>query len=314
MSETPPILALGLDNRTDLCREIVGSGDEPTASERERAASLKQVAFDGLARAIELGVPKSSVLVWSEPDLGEGVLLRARALGLTIAVALERRGAGPAALSAEAVAAGWGAATRLAAQYASARVAYNFWDEPGAKHALQAQLKEVAGKCQEAGKKLIVELTPYPRPEQADSPAGGTTPLLKAQLIVEAIRELQDAGVEPAAWAFVPPEDRLAAATAAAQAHVDGRSGVTVLFEVAADPDPGRASPGPSRSDRAMTRLAARTLGVGGLVAGPDAYFSALARLHRELAAREQTVAAIAAHLRKLWELFSEARSASHVS
>jgi myo-inositol catabolism protein IolC len=127
------------------------------------------------------------------------------------------------------------------------------------------------------------------------------------------MRELQDAGIEPSGWAFTPPNDMLAAATAAAQAHVDGRSGTLVLFQVGADPDPGRISNGLSRADRAVAKLAARTPGVSGVLIGPDAFFATLVRLHQKVVTREDAVTAIAGHFKKLWEVHAEARKTSDV-
>jgi myo-inositol catabolism protein IolC len=305
---------LGLDHRLDFCRELIGSGDTPSAEDRRRAADLKRVVFDGLARSIEEGLPKSVAVVWADHDLGESVLLRARALSLPIAVSIERPGAGPGGMSTESTATAWAAVVRLDARYAAVRLAYNFADEAGLKKSLQEQLRTLSTKCKEAAKGLIVELTPQPTPEQLSEAGGKVTAALRAQLLIEAMKELQDASVEASLWVLGAPADRQAAATASAQAYVDDRTGVEVAFEVAAEPDPGKASQGLSRADRAMARLAARTTGVTGLLAGPDVYFGTLARLQQGQVEREAAVAEISVSLRKLWEVFTEARRTSDVT
>ena len=308
------IFALGIDHRLDFCRELVGSGERPTAAEREQAASLKQVVFDGLVQAVEGGLPKSNALVWADHDLGEGALLRARAMSLPVAVSVEKPGTGLAGLSLESTADAWSALTRLDTPFAGVRTPYNFADETPVKQDVQEQLRALASKCKEAARKLVIELTPRPTAGQLAGAGGTLTPVLRAQLLLEAMRELQDSGVEPSVWVVAPPQEALAAATVSAQAHVDGRTGVTVLFEVGAEPDPGQITMGPSKADRAMARLAARTAGTGGMLVGPDAYFATLARLHQGLVTRPDAVSSIGSHLKKLWELFDEARRKSEVS
>ncbi len=310
----PAIFGLGLDNRLDFCRELIGSGEKPTASERREAAGLKLVVFDALAKAIESGVPKSAALLWADHDLGEGALLRGRAMSLSVAVALERQGInGASELSLAGAADAWAAITKINAQYGSVRLTYNFADPVAHKENVRTQLQAILGKCQDAGKQLIIELAPHSTPTQLEEAGGTLTASLHTQLLVEGMRELQDAGIEPAIWVVNPPSDLLAAATVAAQAYVDGRSNVRVLFQVGAEPDPGRTTAALSRLDRALTKLAARTTGVSGIVAGPDAFFGVLNRLHHGSVTREDAVEAISAHFKKLWDVYSEANKTSGV-
>lgn len=313
MTETGAVLAVGMDNRVDFCRELAGSGERPSAKERQEAAALKLAVLDGLARAVQEGVPKADVVLWADADLGEGALLKARAMSIEVAVAVEKPGPLPAGLALDATADAWSLISKLDAQYAAARLGYNFADPPPVKENAQEQLRMLASRCRDAGKKLAIDLAPRASPEQIAAAGGSAASSLRAQLLIEAMRELQDASVEPAVWACVPPRDELAAATVAAQAYVDDRTGVTVLFEVGAEIDPGKITPGPSREDRAVARLAARTVGVGGVLAGPDAYFSSLARLHQGLIGREAAVQAVAGYLKKVWDVYAETRRASGV-
>jgi hypothetical protein len=169
--QTPsqPIFALGLDARLDFCREVIGSGDVPTAVERAEAAALKLVVFDALAQAIEAGVPKSNVLLWSDHDLGEGVLLRGRAMSLPVAVAGDTPGAGALDRHDSSSPTGaWGAVTKLDAPFAAVRLEYNFADPVPFKARLQEQVRSLMLRCQEAGRRLIIDLTPHATPSQLE--------------------------------------------------------------------------------------------------------------------------------------------------
>lgn len=314
MIETSAVLAIGIDNRVDFCRELVGSGEKPSARDRQEAALLKLTVLDGLARAVEKGVPKGDVVLWADADLGEGALLKARAVSFEVAVSMEKPGPLPARLSLDATADAWSLITKLNAKFAAVRVGYNFADPAPVKQNVQEHLRMLASRCRDAGKQLAIELAPSASLEQTTATGGTAISALRAQLLIEAMRELQDASIEPAVWVCVPPLDELAAATVAAQAHVDDRKNVTVWFEVGAEINPGRITPGPSREDRSLVRLAARVVGVGGVLVGPDAYFSTLTRLHQGLIGREAAVQPIAGYVRKVWDLYTETKRASGVA
>ncbi len=204
VTETGAVLAIGIDNRVDFCRELVGSGERPSAKERQEAAALKLAVLDGLTRAVEEGLPKADVVVWADADLGEGALLKARAMSLDVAVAVEKPGPLPVGLSLDATADAWSLISKMDARYAAARVGYNFADPAPVKENAQEQLRMLASRCRDAGKKLAIELAPRASQEQIAAAGGAATSSLRAQLLIEAMRDLQDASVEPAVWACIP--------------------------------------------------------------------------------------------------------------
>jgi hypothetical protein len=106
---------------------------------------------------------------------------------------------------------------------------------------------------------------------------------------------------------------RKAAAALSAQAHLDERFSVSVLFSVGAEPDPSDGSTYPSKAEEEMTALAARTLGVTGIVIGPAAYFSHLARLHQGMVTEDEATDAIARRMHSLYRIFSDARATSDI-
>ena len=81
-TDSNPLFVVALDDRVDFCAEVLSTSGAPTAAERERAADLKRVVFEGITAAIENGLAKSRVVVWADSDLGESVLLRARAMSM----------------------------------------------------------------------------------------------------------------------------------------------------------------------------------------------------------------------------------------
>ena len=309
------LFVLAIDHRVDLCREILGSQTEqPSADERERAAGLKQLAFEGLAQAIEGAVAKSQVAIWVDADLGEAVLLRARAMALATAVSVGRPSLDTFRL--EGGAGQIEKLARLGTSYAGARVPYRQGMTREEREARLSALRVLSETCRSEGPSLLLELVVVPSENDLRDNGGNAdwNERIRPLLTVEAMRELQDAGVEPSIWVVEPPEDARAAATIAGQAHVDDRVGVSVLFAVGNEPGVEHTGTDLTPQERSAVETAARTTGVTGLLAGPAAYFRQLALHNSGEMERTDAVAAIASRFGALCEAFCEARRTSGVT
>ncbi|MBM3958503.1 MAG: DUF2090 domain-containing protein [SAR202 cluster bacterium] len=300
------LFILAADHRVDICTELLNSSPgQPSAADLERAANLKGIVFDGLTDAVEKGVPKSQAGLWTESVIGEAALLRARAMSLTTAASIERTRIAEFQLE---DALGFSETLkRVAASYAAARVSYNPDGDMAANQSQRLQLKRVSEIARSEGPRLIVELNVIPNAEQASAKQWERQ--LRPALLVQAVRELQDSGIEPHVWAFEPPMDPTAAATVVAQAFLDDRR-TTVLFTVGNDATMEPRSP--VHDDVAW--LAARTAGVSGLVIGPAAYYRYLASYVSGDVTRDSAVGSISERFRRLCSLFNDARRTSNVT
>lgn len=300
---------VGIDHRINFCRELVGAGAEPTAAERNDAARLKTIVFSALKKSIESGLPKSQAAIWSDSDLGEGVLLRSRGMSMATAVSADRQNEdGPSELSPTRA---WDLATRLDSDFAAVRLNYNPDSPRHVREQTQDTLFRLSRKCRSGNRGLMIELIATPTRRQIDSTGGYEE--ARAMVLLESMRQIQDAGVEPSVWAFEPPADKTAAATLAAQAHIDERYGITVLFTVGSEPDPSDDSSYPSRAEDEITSLAARTIGATGILVGPAAYFAQLARYQRGLLTEEEAIDSVSRRFQSLHRIFSDARATSDV-
>lgn len=302
------LFILAADHRVDICTELLNSSPgQPSAADLERAASLKGIIFDGLTDAVEDGVPKSQAGLWTDSVIGEAALLRARAMSLTTAASIERPRVPEFQLE---DALGFSEMLkRVAASYAAARVSYNPDGDIAANQSQRLQLKRVSEIARSEGPRLLVELNVTPTAEQAAGKHGSWERQLRPALLVQAVRELQDSGIEPHVWAFEPPMDPTAAATVVAQAFVDDRQ-TMVLFTVGNDATMEPKSP--VHDDIAW--LAARTAGVSGLMIGPAAYYRYLATYISGDVTRESAVNSVAERFRRLCSLFNDARRTSNVT
>jgi len=303
-SADTPKMVLAIDHRFDLFTELLSASPvHPTAAERERAASLKQVVFEGLLKAVENGVPKSEAAVWTDSDLGESILLRARGMNLNTMMSVER--ARVAEFRFEDALGFSERMSNLDVTYAAARVPYNPGEESMVNEAQQRKLRRLSEIARSSSPGLTLEL--IMRPTQAQLDQSGSVEAwdtdVRPGLIVQAIHELQDAGVEPDLWALRGIDNAAAMATATAQAQVDDRK-AGVLFTLG----------GEMELDQDLINLAARTPGCRGIVFGPAIYADHLRAYNEEEIDRDEASVRIAERYNAAYISYTAALSTSDVA
>jgi myo-inositol catabolism protein IolC len=309
-SNDAPHLITAIDHRVDFLRGVVGvKGDAPSASELERAAELKGLVFAGLMAAIEAGVPKSQVGVWADLDLGEAVLLRARGMSLMTAAAVERPGT--QVFHFDDVLGFSKRLRRIDATFAAARVHYNPDGDLARNKAHIHLVRRLSEICRAKGPRLLLELIVAPTEDQLNLAVGmkNWKADFEPDVLVNSIEGLQNAGIDPHVWVIDPPLNPKAAAAIAAQAHIDDRQEVGVLFAVGS----GQVPDGGEPEDDAIVELAARTPGITGLLFGPVVYGRAVTGYHAGTLSRSKAVKMIARALSDLYGNYVAARRTSDV-
>jgi myo-inositol catabolism protein IolC len=294
-TETEPIYFVALDDRVDICAEVLATTGEPTAADREHAADLKRVVFDGIITAIEHGLAKSSVGLWADSDLGESVLLRAKAMSMTTA---SSPGSGPHSLG------------KLNVDYTAVQLTFNPDGPEEAHEELLTRLKIVSDKAKDESVPLLIELDTVPTETQIEMYS--TVSDARAMSLLSAIQQLQNAGVDPAVWAFEPAEDDVFTSAIAAQAHLDDRTN-KVLLVVSGELAAGQIGSDLIEDEKQVVQLAARTHGVSGVLVGPGFYFRHLVQLQEGIIERSEATDVIASHLSEISGIFEKSRSTSEV-
>lgn len=289
-----PLFIVALDDRVDFCADVLNTSDGPSAAERERAADLKRVVFEGITTAVENGLAKSNVGVWADSDLGESVLLRARAMSMPT---VSSPGRGAHSLG------------RLNVDYTGVQLTFNPDSPKETRSELLARLKTVSDKARDESMPLLIELDSVPTPTQNEMYGGAVE--ARSMLLLTAVQQLQDSGVDPAVWVFEPVADQTYTAALAAQAHIDDRNKTRMLLVVSGDLTPGQVGAGLSTGEKQVVKLAARTEGVDGLLVGPGMYYRHLLRLNEGLIERTEAIGAIATYLNESNEIFETSRAAS---
>ncbi|MDG0865659.1 hypothetical protein [Candidatus Lucifugimonas marina] len=279
---------VALDDRVDLCADVLASSGEPTAADREQAAKLKRIVFDGMTTAVENGLAKSSIGVWADSDIGESVLLRAKAMSMATA---SSPGNGTSSLG------------RLNLDYTAVQLTLNPDGPTEARKELLKRLKVVSDKAREESTPLMIEIDSVPTATQIQMYGGFSD--ARSMLILMAIQQLQDAGVDPAIWSFEPENDPTFVETIAAQAQLDDRE-VSVFLSIAGELSPIDAEKSPIENDRATVKMAATTPGITGVFIGPRAYFGHLVQFNEGNIKRDEAVEVIANHLNDIGGIFEK--------
>ena len=287
---------LALDDRVDFCADVLSTGVSYSAAVREEAAKLKRVVFDGVTKAIENGVHKSEIGLWVDTDLGESVLLRARAMSLTTA---SSPGKGTHSLG------------KLKVDYTAVQLTLNPDGPEQARKELLTRLKTVSDRAREECVPLLLELNSLPTATQVEMYGGRAE--AQGMLVLMAIQQLQDAGIKPAIWALEPTQDDdvLAEAIAAQAALDDHRS--MVLLVIDGYLSSGKIDTSIDRSNRRIIELAAKTTGIAGVLVGPGAYYRHIVQLSEGLITRGEAVDKIAGYLGDINDIFTRSRAASEV-
>ena len=299
------MFGVAVDDRIDFCRDLVGSANNPTAAQREQAASLKGVVFDGLVKGIETGIPKSRSWLWADVDLGEGAHLRARAMALASGAVIRPPITSPSML--QYVDDNIKSARRLGASAVLVSTTYNPEANAKIRKARQKLLRRIAGQCSNADLRLFVELTPGLALMRRSNARSGVPDEITTKYLVEGMRQLQDASVDVSGWVAEAPQDNQAVAVIAGQARVDDRKDVSVMFRVSNDARSASGRISADLSDIRTARLAARSPGIDGIMVGPGAFVAQLRQLRNDSLDRTSAVNTISASLCRIWDSYEAA-------
>ena len=184
---------LAFDHRNSLRTQFF-KGRDVSADDCRRA---KEIAFDGLLMAVEAGIPVGTPSLLIDDEYGADVARRAREAGITVAIPLER--SGQRELSFEHVPL-YSAIVDLDPQYAKILVRYN----PDGDLALNARQRERLLEAQAwlhaNQKEMMLELLIPPEQKQRTRLGAAYDADIRPALAVRAVRELIDAGLDPALW------------------------------------------------------------------------------------------------------------------
>ncbi|WP_117000781.1 2-deoxy-5-keto-D-gluconate 6-phosphate aldolase domain-containing protein [Desertimonas flava] len=206
----------------------------PERVDGETAAQLraaKVLVVEALATIPAIRPSLGGLGVLLDDEYGADAAAAAEQLGVAVAMAFERS-AQPVLvfehddwrLRLDALAARDGTA------YAKVLVRHRTDGDPEARATQLGRLAEIDRECRVRGVPLLLEvLTPYRDDELAGSTADELEASLRPRLVVDAIADIQSAGVHPALWKVEGVADPDGCRRIAAQARCSGDAGIVVL-------------------------------------------------------------------------------------
>jgi myo-inositol catabolism protein IolC len=296
------LFMLAFDHRRSI-RPLFGIEGEPGPEGAEMISVAKELVYEGLlAAAPRLPAGARPGLLVDE-EFGTPVLERAREADVVAAVAVER--SGQAEFQFEYGDEFAAHLERLRPELAKALVRYNAGGERAVNDRQLERLKVLSDRLAEIdGTELLFELLVPPTDEQLAELDGNSARFdaaLRPALVIEAIEQIQDAGIEVAIWKIEGIESAADCESIAAACRRGGRSADCLILGRGADE---------SKVEHWLT-TGAPTPGFGGFAVGRTIWWDAIAAHLAGEADRTATVETIARRYLHFVDVYLEARRAT---
>lgn len=222
-----PLYLLPFDHRHSYLTGMFHFTGALTADQRERVIDSKRLIYEGFKQALGRRVPVGSAGLLVDEEFGARILRDATRNGYVTALSTEKSGSDEFEFEYGSAFAAHIEAFRPT--FAKALVRYNPEGDAALNQRQAARLRQLSDYCRSAGQRFMFELlVPPTKAQESRARANGTTyeEGLRPALMLEAIRALRDAGVEPDVWKVEGLDRREDCERLVAMARRDGRDEV----------------------------------------------------------------------------------------
>jgi myo-inositol catabolism protein IolC len=224
-----PLYILAFDHRGSFQKKFFGVAGEPNEEETARISDAKRVIYEGARSALDESVDAGSAGVLVDEQFGADIARDAKDAGFRLAMPVEKSGQDEFDFQYDEE---FGAHIEAFDPiFSKVLVRYNPESNQDMNVRQSARLRHLGAWLHERGRIFLFELLVPPTPEQIDA-AGGEDAWdsrERPKLMDAAIRELQDAGVEPDIWKIEGIDAREDCETISATTRRDGRDGVACV-------------------------------------------------------------------------------------
>lgn len=294
------LFILAADHRDTLRTGMFGiTGRAPTAAEQDQLRAAKTIVWEGFCRARAEGVPAAAAGLLVDEETAAGVARSAAAAGVLLAMPVERSGQ---RVFDFAFGNGFGAHIEdFNPAFSKVLVRWNPADDPAVKAAQGERLAHLGAWLHARGRKYLFELVVQPTRRQLELVSGSPADFdarLRPALMLEAIQEIREAGVEPDVWKIEGLDAHDDCRLVASLLREGGRGLVkAVVLGRGADRD---------RVEHWL-RVAAGVPGYAGFAIGRTIWWDAVRGWKDGTVSREQAVATIARLYRHFVDVYEEA-------
>jgi myo-inositol catabolism protein IolC len=293
-----PLYIQPFDHRGSFQTKMFGWQSPLSDAQTAEIAGAKRVIYDGFLAALAGGVPKEKAAILVDEQFGAAILRDATSKNITTACPAEKSGQREFAFE-------YGEDFERHIEafdpiFCKVLVRYNPEGDGALNQRQAASLKRLSDFLAARGRsRFLFELIVPAEKMQLDRLGGDKRAYdleLRPRLMVEAIQELQDRGVEPDLWKLEGLDRREDCERVVAAARGGGRHNVSCIVLGRGEDD---------RKVREWLEVAAAVPGFIGFAIGRTVFWDPLAAWRSKQATRDQTVAEIARRYRGFVDLFA---------
>ena len=196
-----PLYILAFDHRGSFQKKMLGIEGSPSPEEVEKISDAKRVIFEGFREAIDQGAPREAAGILVDEQFGADIARQAKQEGFVFAMPVEKSGQDEFDFE---YGADFGAhIEEFDATFAKVLVRYNPAWSPEVNRAQTERLKQLSDWLHANDRKFLFELLVPAEPAQLEQVGGDEDRYdkeVRPGLMLETVRALQEAGVEPDIW------------------------------------------------------------------------------------------------------------------
>lgn len=290
------LLILAFDHRASFLEKMFAiKNRQPTAEEKKQIEDYKKIVFEGFKLSIKKNVPKEIAGLLVDEEFGSSVLREAKKDGLTFAMPVEKSGQEEFDFDY-----GENFAKHIEEfdpSFVKVLVRYNPESDATLNKRQLQRLKKLGDYLAQKKRAFLFELIVPATPEQLAKLGGSKEKYdqeMRPKLMVESLKEIQAAGVEPAIWKLEGVDKPEFAKAVVKQAQSNGRKvGVITL---------GR---GESKEKvQEWLKVGAKIPGIIGFAVGRTIFWQPLADHKAGKTTRKEAVEQIAKNYEEFTELW----------
>lgn len=303
-----PLYILPFDHRHSYGSEVFGFHEPLSPSEVAVVSASKQVIYLGFEQALAAGVPQDRAGILVDEEFGELILRDAVAKGYHVALPVEK--SGQHEFDFEYGSNFFRHIEAFNPTFVKVLVRYNPAGNAALNQRQIERLRQVSDYCHSSGRLLMFELLVPAEKSQLDAVGADQARYdveVRPGLMVEAIKQLQDGGVEPDVWKIE---------------GLDRQEDCRRIVEVARRPGPNGVNRdrvgcivlGRGENEAKVIewlRTAATVPGFIGFAVGRSSFLQSIIDLRAGKIDERQAADQIAAKFREWVDVFEAARSAS---
>lgn len=295
-----PLYVLPFDHRATFSKTMFGWDGPLSPDQSAQIAAIKDVIYDAFKAAVAGGVPKERAGILVDEQFGACILRDAQANGFITACPAEKSGRDEFDFEY-----GEDFARHIEEfnpTFCKVLVRYNPEGDPVPNRRQAERLKRLSDHLHACGRMYMFELLVPPMPAQVQRFGNDKKAYdlqLRPALMVRAIHELQDAGVEADVWKIEGMEREEDCRRVVEAARRDGRDGVGCIILGRGEDD---------EKVRHWLKTAAGVPGFIGFAVGRTTFWNPLVEFRAGRITREEAVATIAASYREWVDLFETSK------